>query len=47
MVNFYVDKIKNNVINEKTGEAWKIDDVPKLWRAKVKAKLKVEAIINN
>lgn len=39
MVAFYVDKIQNEVINEKTGEAWKLADVPKLWRKKVEAKL--------
>lgn len=39
MVNFYVDKIKNEAINEKTGKAWAIDDVPKLWKKKVEKRL--------
>lgn len=39
MVNFYVTKIKNGVKNPATGEAWKVEDVPKLWRAKVEAAL--------
>ena len=29
---FYGTKIKNGEINLKTGEAWKIEDVPKLWK---------------
>ena len=29
---FYGTKIKNSEINPKTGEAWKIEDVPKLWK---------------
>lgn len=39
MVNFYVDKIQNDVINEKTGDVWKLEDVPKLWRKKVEKAL--------
>ena len=31
---FYGSKILNGDINAKTGDAWKIDDVPKLWREK-------------
>lgn len=30
---FYGRKIKNGEINPKTGAAWVIGDVPKLWRA--------------
>ena len=32
MAAFYGTKIKNKEINSKTGEAWKIEDVPKLWK---------------
>ncbi|MDY3251210.1 MAG: hypothetical protein SOX32_12795 [Candidatus Choladocola sp.] len=39
MVKFYVEKIKNEVINPATEEAWKIEDVPKLWRGKVEKEL--------
>ena len=39
MVNFYVDKIQNEVINEKTGNAWTLEDVPRLWRKKVEKAL--------
>lgn len=39
MVLFYVTKIKNEEINAQTGDKWKIEDVPKLWRTKVQAEL--------
>lgn len=39
MVNFYVDKIQNEIINEKTGNAWTLEDVPRLWRKKVEKAL--------
>lgn len=29
---FYGTKIKDGEINPKTGEAWTINDVPKLWK---------------
>lgn len=32
MGRFYGTKIKNGEINPKTGEAWTLEDVPKLWR---------------
>lgn len=32
MGRFYGIKIKNGEINDATGEALKIEDVPKLWR---------------
>ena len=32
MGRFYGLKIKNGEINPKTGAAWKLADVPKLWR---------------
>ncbi len=31
---FYGTKIASGEINPKTGKAWTIDDVPKLWKAK-------------
>ncbi len=37
MVRFYGTKIKNGTINPKTGEAWKLEDVPTRWRADVEA----------
>lgn len=39
MVELYVRLITSGEINEKTGEAWKIEDVPKLWRDKVRQAL--------
>lgn len=39
MVAYYVAKITNEEINSKTGEPWKVEDVPKLWRKKVEAAL--------
>lgn len=32
MRKFYGSKIKNGEINSKTGKAWNIDDVPRLWK---------------
>lgn len=32
MGRFYGTKIKHGEINPKTGEAWKLDDVPALWK---------------
>lgn len=39
MVKFYLNKIKNKEINSNTGEVWKVEDVPKLWRRKVDEEL--------
>lgn len=33
MAAFYGKKILNGTINPKTGEAWKLEDVPAYWRA--------------
>ena len=33
---FYGVKIKNQEKNPKTGEAWKLNDVPSFWRNKTK-----------
>lgn len=35
MVRFYVEKIRSGAINPNTGAVWAVEDVPKLWRAKV------------
>lgn len=37
MGRFYGTKIKSGEINPKTGEAWKLADVPKLWKAATEA----------
>ena len=34
MGTFYGTKIKDSEVNTKTGEAWKMEDVPVYWRAK-------------
>ena len=39
MAKLYAQKIRNNEINALTGEAWKLEDVPMLWRAEVEALL--------
>jgi hypothetical protein len=43
MVAIYVRKITNGEINPKTGEAWAINDVPMLWREKVRKELESQA----
>ena len=35
MAKLYAQKINNQEINALTGEAWKLEDVPMLWRDKV------------
>jgi hypothetical protein len=35
MAKLYAQKITNNEINALTGEVWKIEDVPMLWREEV------------
>jgi hypothetical protein len=37
MAKLYAQKITNNEINALTGEVWKLEDVPMLWRAEVQA----------
>ena len=41
MVKLYLQKINNQEINALTGEAWKLEDVPMLWRAEVEGMLDV------
>jgi len=35
MAKLYYDKIKNQETNFMTGEAWKVEDVPNLWKQQV------------
>ena len=42
MAKLYAQKITNNEMNSLTGEAWKIEDVPMLWRDKVEAIMRGE-----
>ena len=35
MAKLYFDKIRNEETNFMTGEVWRIEDVPLLWRADV------------
>ena len=41
MAKLYIQKINNQEINAQTGEVWKLEDVPMLWRAEVQALLGV------
>ena len=43
MAKLYLKKIKNKELNIKTGEAWKLQDVPMLWRAQVQEALDEKA----
>jgi len=42
MAKLYYNKIKNQETNFMTGEIWKIEDVPNLWRVKVQEMLDEE-----
>ena len=42
MAKLYAQKITNNEMNALTGEAWKIEDVPMLWRDEVEAIMRGE-----
>ncbi len=39
MVNKYARHLESRDINDNTGSVWTINDVPKTWRAKTKAKV--------
>lgn len=39
MAKLYFDKIRNGETNFMTGEVWKIEDVPLLWRQQVQEML--------
>ena len=38
---FYGKKIRDKEINPRTGEAWKLEDVPSLWRKKTEGWLEI------
>jgi len=42
MAKLYFNKIKNQEINYMTGEVWKTEDVPNLWKQQVQNMLDVE-----
>ena len=48
MAKLYLQKINNQEINAQTGDVWKIEDVPMLWRAEVEERqaltLEIKAI---
>ncbi len=44
MAKIYLKKIKNKETNTATGEAWKLQDVPMLWRVEVEELLNAETI---
>ena len=39
MVNKYSRLLEERIINDKTGDVWAIQDVPKTWRSKTEAKV--------
>lgn len=41
---FYGTKIRNGEVNPKTGEPWKLEDVPTYWREKTADWLKTETV---
>lgn len=43
MARFYGTKIKNQEINQKTGAAWVLADVPQLWRSATAAWIKANS----
>ena len=45
MKNKYVEAIKNKEINSRTGEVWKVDDVPNIWKAQVIEQLQADGYI--
>jgi hypothetical protein len=42
MAKLYLQKINNQEINAQTGEVWKLEDVPMLWRVEVEELLNAE-----
>jgi len=42
MAKLYAQKITNNEMNTLTGEVWKLEDVPMLWRVEVEELLNAE-----
>ena len=42
MVSLYVNLISNSIVNRRTGQAWRLEDVPARWHDDVEAALKQE-----
>jgi len=42
MAKLFINKIKSGEINLATGESWKLEDVPMLWRDEVEAIMRGE-----
>ena len=45
MAKLYLQKINKQEINAQTGEVWKLEDVPMLWRAEVEALLTATEVV--
>ena len=45
MVNKYARVLEEQDINSRTGDIWKIDDVPNLWNKKVRIKVEADGYI--
>lgn len=45
MVNKYAHVLEERQINDRTGEIWKITDVPKTWRAKTQDKIEADGYV--
>ena len=45
MAKLYLLKINNKEINPQTGETWKLEDVPMLWRAEVEGLLTATELV--
>ncbi len=45
MAKLYLKKIKNKDLNIKTGEVWKLQDVPMLWRDEVEGLLNATELV--
>lgn len=45
MVKKYVTALENRELNSRTGETWKVGDVPSLWYNKVVAQIEADGYI--
>ena len=45
MVNKYAHVLEERQINDRTGEIWTINDVPKTWRKKTQDKIEADGYI--
>ena len=41
----YVRALENREINSRTGEIWKIDDVPNAWKAQVETQIEADGYV--